>query len=83
MNVSLQYRDMADAVSRQPFTDETQFQSYASLLELCGGQSDPETAHIACCYLCVKFTELFLIFIASYILRQNKHYIKLSGYLEI
>lgn len=40
-------------------------------------------AHAACCYLCVKFTELFKIFIASHILRQNKYYIKLGGYLEI
>jgi len=34
---------MADAVSRLPFTEEAQFQSYASLLEVCGGQSGAET----------------------------------------
>lgn len=43
----------------------------------------PVPAHAACCYLCVKFTELFKIFMASHILRQNKYYIKLAGYLEI
>jgi len=43
----------------------------------------PVPAHAVCCYLCVTFTELFEIFIASHILRQNKYYIKLAGYLEI
>ena len=43
----------------------------------------PVPAHAACCYLCVKFTELFKVFIASHILRQNKYYFKLVGYLEI
>jgi hypothetical protein len=40
-------------------------------------------AHATFCYLCVRFTELFQIFIASYILRQNKHYFNLADYLEI
>jgi len=43
----------------------------------------PVPARAACCYLCVRFTELFKIFIASHILRQNKYNFKLAGYLEI
>jgi hypothetical protein len=43
MNFNLQGRAMADAVSRLPFTEEARFRSYASLLEVCGGQSGAET----------------------------------------
>ena len=43
----------------------------------------PVQAYVACCYPSVEFTELFQIFILSYVLRQNKHYFKLAGYLEI
>jgi hypothetical protein len=34
---------MADAVSRLPYIEEARFRSYASLLEVCGGQSGAET----------------------------------------
>jgi hypothetical protein len=43
MNFSLQGSSMADAVSRLPFTEEARFRSYASLLEVCGGQNGAKT----------------------------------------
>jgi hypothetical protein len=43
MNINFQGRAMADDVSRLLFTEKARFRYYASLLEVCGGQSDADT----------------------------------------